>query len=317
MTSTVEIKIQFNGSILTIPVNPEQLTLTRGADNEEIDILGIGKAVRKGYPGLYSLQIESFFPGINSYYYTGVLPSTCVNFINSIMEAEIENNNVAKITTIGLPNNLNMYCIIESFDATSKAGEEEDYYYVLNIKEYKPYGVKTIKNTSSSKTTSTKSKSRTTSTAKNTSKKKTYKVKKGDCLWNIAKAASGKGSNWKKLYNLNKKIIGSNPNKLKIGLVLTLPDGWKGSFKTKKLTATTKKTATTASTKTSKSTKKASSNNKKVASKKNSVLTQLGKLNVTTIPLAKQVNNAIIKSIKTKGSSRRFYKKFLVYRSDL
>lgn len=257
----VEIKIQFNGKVLTFPINPEELNLSRSADNENINVLGIGPATRKGMPGLYELEIESFFPGEKSYFYTGVNPKTCVDFIDTIWKTENRNNNVAKIITTGLLKNLDMYFVIEDFDWDYKAGEEEDIYYTLKIKEYKPYGVKLIpiELVNNSKTMiSTSSQSRTSSTATDTSKQNTYKVQQGDCLWNIAKAASGNGNNWKQLYNLNKKVIGSNPNLIKPGQILILPDGWKGSFKVSKLTGSSGN-KTVKSTSTSKKTSTGSS----------------------------------------------------------
>ena len=57
----VEIKIQFNGKFLIIPINPEELNLSRSANNANIDIIGIGPVSRKGPPSLYKLSIESFF----------------------------------------------------------------------------------------------------------------------------------------------------------------------------------------------------------------------------------------------------------------
>lgn len=258
----VEIKIQFNGKQLTIPINPEGLDLSRSAENEDIDIIGIGPVSRKGAPGLYKLTIDSFFPGEKSYFYTGVKPTTCVDFIDTIWKSENTNNNVAKIVTTGLPKNVNMYFVIESFEWDYKAGEEEDIYYNLQIKEYIPYGVKTVPwklVNKSKKATSSSNKSRTSSSS-SSSKKNTYRVQKGDCLWNIAKAASGSGAKWKELYNLNKKVIGSNPNLIKPGQILTLPDGWKGNFKVSKLTGSSKKKTTTKKYSTTKS--KTSSNTK-------------------------------------------------------
>lgn len=256
----VAIKIQFNGKSLTIPINPEELSLSRSADNEDIDIIGIGPVTRKGHPGLYKLSIDSFFPGEKSYFYTGVKPTTCVDFIDTIWKTENNNNNVAKIVTTGLIKNLNMYFIIEDFEWDYKAGEEDDIYYNLKIKEYVPYGVKTVpwKIVEESKRAALAS-ARSRASSTNVSNSNSYKVQKGDCLWNIAKAASGSGSNWKQLYNLNKKVIGSNPNLIRPGQILTLPDGWKGNITVQKLTgsskSSSKKTTSTTKSKVSSNTK--------------------------------------------------------------
>lgn len=221
----VYFKIQFNGKELVLPVNPEEISFNRSAENEDIDILGQGKATRKGDVGLYEVNIESFFPGTESPFYTQIKPITCVNFINEIWQTENKNNKVGRFVTTGLDKNIDIYFVINNFNWTYKAGEEADIYYELNLKQYKPYGVKLVK-TTKNKELATTSKSRTNSTAVAKKKTYTYIVKKGDCLWNIAKKASGKGSNWKKLYNLNKKVIGNNPNLIYPGQKLTLPEGW-------------------------------------------------------------------------------------------
>jgi 5'-nucleotidase len=48
-----------------------------------------------------------------------------------------------------------------------------------------------------------------------------YVVAKGDCLSNIAKSLFGKESDWKNIYNWNKKTI-SNPDKIYIGQKLII-----------------------------------------------------------------------------------------------
>lgn len=55
-----------------------------------------------------------------------------------------------------------------------------------------------------------------------TSGNKIYIVKKGDSLWKISKKYYGKGSQWKKIADANKKLI-KNPNKLSIGWKLIIP----------------------------------------------------------------------------------------------
>ena len=53
-------------------------------------------------------------------------------------------------------------------------------------------------------------------------KQMTYTVKKGDCLWNIAKKYLGSGSRWPEIYNANRSVVGKNPNLIYPGQKLTL-----------------------------------------------------------------------------------------------
>jgi nucleoid-associated protein YgaU len=51
----------------------------------------------------------------------------------------------------------------------------------------------------------------------------TYLTVKGDHLWSIAVRAYGDGYAWTKIYQSNKTLIGKNPGKLAVGIVLKLP----------------------------------------------------------------------------------------------
>lgn len=62
------------------------------------------------------------------------------------------------------------------------------------------------------KTTSTKAKTTT----------RTYKVKRGDTLWAIAKKYYGSGAKYPTIYNANKDKI-KNPNLIQVGWVLKIP----------------------------------------------------------------------------------------------
>lgn len=82
----------------------------------------------------------------------------------------------------------------------------------LTMKQYRNWGTKklTIKKKSSSskkKATVKKTRKKTKSTAK------TYTVKKGDCLYNIAKKQLNNASRWKEIYTLNKKTIEATAKK--------------------------------------------------------------------------------------------------------
>ncbi|HEY9856935.1 MAG TPA: LysM peptidoglycan-binding domain-containing protein [Stenomitos sp.] len=52
---------------------------------------------------------------------------------------------------------------------------------------------------------------------------RSYTVKPGDTLSGIARTQLGDANRWHEIYNLNKTVIGSNPNLIKPGQVLRLP----------------------------------------------------------------------------------------------
>ena len=53
---------------------------------------------------------------------------------------------------------------------------------------------------------------------------RTHVVASGDSLWKIAKKHLGNGNKWKLIYEANKGTIGPNPDLIKPGQVLTIPE---------------------------------------------------------------------------------------------
>jgi nucleoid-associated protein YgaU len=53
---------------------------------------------------------------------------------------------------------------------------------------------------------------------------RTHTVERGDSLWKIAKRYLGNGNEWKTIYEANRAVIGSNPDLIKPGQVLTIPE---------------------------------------------------------------------------------------------
>lgn len=67
-----------------------------------------------------------------------------------------------------------------------------------------------------------KKEKKVTSTPKASSAKRTYTVKRGDCLWNIAKRFYGNGAKYTRIYDANTNKI-ANPNLIYPGQVFVIP----------------------------------------------------------------------------------------------
>jgi len=52
---------------------------------------------------------------------------------------------------------------------------------------------------------------------------KSYRVQPSDTLMGIARKLYGDGQEWQKIYDANKDVIGGNPARLKVNMVLRLP----------------------------------------------------------------------------------------------
>ena len=82
--------------------------------------------------------------------------------------------------------------------------------------------LKTSTSTTNKKTETPKKQKKVTSTPKASSAKRTYTVKRGDCLWNIAKRFYGNGAKYTKIYDANTNKI-ANPNLIYPGQVFVIP----------------------------------------------------------------------------------------------
>ena len=116
----------------------------------------------------------------------------------------------------------NMKVSLENYTVTEDATKGPDVTVSITLKQYISYSTKTVtvvKPKPEKKPVVQQKKKRETSSAP---KVKTYTVKSGDCLWNIAKKYYGNGAQYTKIYNANKGKI-KNPNLIYPGQVLTIP----------------------------------------------------------------------------------------------
>lgn len=240
MSSNYEMWLTYNAekNKIKFPVLPEEITIKNAGQNTSVNIVGLGEITIRCERKALTYSFSSFlpkqsFPGMSTSRVVTTKkkkmknkktkektevddapePETIVKKINSWKEKK---KPVHFMITGGL---VDCYCTIEDFSYKEVGGDVGTYQYSIELKEYREVEVRKIKKKKKSKTTTKKTAKRTNSKAV----PNTYIVKKGDCLWNLAKKFYGNSASYTKIYNANKKIIGSNPNKIYPGQVLKIP----------------------------------------------------------------------------------------------
>ncbi len=215
----MKIELSFNNGQegFILPVNPVSIEIAEGSFNKKLKILNIGEINLIGKRGLIYLQVSSFFPNKNSHLNAGNDPL----FYKEKLEKWKRSGKPIRVIITGI--NLNLAMAIDRFTYSVKEGSE-DINYILELAEYRFLNVPRIKNEDDKKVKENGLKER----VNEKEEKKIYTVKKGDCLWAIAKKTMGDGAKFKELYKANKELIDSrNKNAKKytiyVGQKLEIP----------------------------------------------------------------------------------------------
>lgn len=218
------------------PIAPSKIKTSIKNKNKTIDLISEGEVNMLKDAGLTEISFSVLLP--NQRYPFARYPNgfRAASYYLGILEGyKAQKKPFQFIISRTLPNGsvlfyTNLKVSLEDYDIEDNAGEGFDTKVTINLKQYREYGTKTVK--VANVATKTK-KTRSEGAGANTSGK-SYTIKSGDTLWNIAKKKLGSGSRWKEIYNANKTVIenaakkrgkasSSNGHWIWPGTVLTIP----------------------------------------------------------------------------------------------
>ena len=202
---------------IQLPVLPETFKTHTGSSNDSMDITGLGEIIIMQSRPALQFSFSSFFPAAR---FPGLQVSSITKPLELVQKINTWKASKKPVHFIATACGVDLYCSIEKFNYSEEGGDPGTYQYDITLKEYREITVRQVKvDIPSKEATVEKEEAR----VDNSVQPKTYTVKSGDCLWNIAKQFYGSGSDYTKIYNANKGTIGGNPNLIYPGQVLTLP----------------------------------------------------------------------------------------------
>jgi len=216
---------------VALPISPSKMQMKIKNQNRTINLINDGEVNILKSAGLTEISFDVIIPHVKypfAVYSSGFRPASF--FLDKFEALKISKKPFQFICSRTSPSgellfDTNIKVGMEDYKITEDSKAGQDLQITISLKQYKDYGTKlvnvTVKQTSSTqKATATVQPSRPAETAPAL---KTYTVKSGDTLWNIAKKYLGNGNRYTEIYNLNKAKI-SNPNMIYVGQVLTLPN---------------------------------------------------------------------------------------------
>ena len=206
------------------PVTPSKVQVKTGNQNKTINLINEGEVNVLKTAGLKEISFDLLIPAYNypfAVYQGGFQsPGYYVDQLNALKSTKAKFQFILsrRLPTGSGMHNTNITVTVEDLKITDDAKEGFDTKISIKLKEWRPYGTKTLvisKNTAAI----------TEERAPGSNQPQTggtYTVQKGDCLWKIAQSFYGNGADYTKIYDSNSDKI-SNPNLIYPGQVLTIP----------------------------------------------------------------------------------------------
>lgn len=207
------------GAVLLLPVTPAGYEISYGMQFETVRATNVGDLNLAGRRKPKAIRLESFFTTKDYRFarYVGTTVNHAMDYVK-LISGWIEAKDIIRVIIADKNGpRVNERFYIEDLLTGETYGDNGDIPFTISFRQFTPPQVVTVQQTSANK------KRADAQTAAPTKQKKSYTVKKGDCLSAIAREVYGDASQWKKIYEANKSIIGKNPNLIFAGQTYTIP----------------------------------------------------------------------------------------------
>ena len=215
----LQIWLKGGGSRIRIPVVPAAYTVTSEQDNTSVTVCNLGEVTLRGKRKLQQISFSSFFPRQYDSGYCDVRSKSPITMVKKV--EKMKRAGSVKLIITGV---LSMKVTIESFEWGENDGTG-DISYTLSMKEYRTVSIPAsvlVKEQPAQPAAAGSDGGKSGRDQPETTGTQSYTVKSGDSLSAIARKLTG-STNWQTIYEQNKAVIGSNPNMIKPGQVLTIP----------------------------------------------------------------------------------------------
>ena len=204
----MEIYLGTGDDKIRFPVVPSSIGVNRSNNIDTESVLKLGEVPIFNGTSLKTIELSSFFPNQEYSFcdYTGFMSP--YEFSDKIQKWMYEGKPLRIIVT---DSPTNMQCLIQQFDTVEQDGTR-DLYFTLNLLEYRPIEVPNLSNSNQSNNSNSNVSNNNQNTSRPNNKtntnssnqQKSYKVVKGDSLWDIAQKHYGNGSLYTKIKEANK-----------------------------------------------------------------------------------------------------------------
>lgn len=131
---------EYNGTVVQLPVNPGKVTIDYGAKNSSVDIINLGEISLLNKGKLSKVTFESFFPEAQWF------PAIRTNgkferatFYDTFFRKIIDDAKPCRFIVTGV--GINMLASIEMYKPYHQAGDHEDKYFSIELKQYRVHSI--------------------------------------------------------------------------------------------------------------------------------------------------------------------------------